>query len=345
MTFLLALSAIRLNLFNSSNDIGDPSLPPFSIGTTSDPNSTKKHLFLNIILHYYFVERYSRQLLILGLDLQQTLNELKVLIAGCGALGSAISELLARLGVGEITVVDADVVDITNLHRTHLFTEDDIGRPKAEVCAKKISQINSSIKASYIIDIIDEKNIEKIMENNNYIFDGLDNLYYKLLLNDAAIKMGIPLVYGGINGEYGSAKLIIPHSTACLSCFIHYEDNDTQNACDIIGVTPLIVELTATVQVNLMLNHLRGINDDYLYYIDSREVKIEKIRVERNPFCKSCSLGKLPFLNKEVPKPSCGIFRTDLKVDPNIDKPKISKSTTSTIICYPKIGCFEKRGR
>jgi adenylyltransferase/sulfurtransferase len=291
------------------------------------------------------VERYSRQLLVLGLELQQKLSELKVLIAGCGALGSTIAELLARLGVGEITVIDADIVDITNLHRTHLFTEDDVGKPKAEVCANKLSKINSTIKINYIIDIIDEKNIESIIINKDYIFDGLDNLYYKLLLNDAAIKMNIPLIYGGINGEYGSAKLIVPNKTSCLSCFVNYSNTgeETYNACDVVGVTPLIVELTASIQVSLMLKHLRGVIDNSLYYIDSREIEIEKINIQRSISCKSCSLREFPFLNQKILKPKCGIFRLPTE-DFNIEKPKVSKTSGRTILCYPKIGCFEKRG-
>lgn len=290
------------------------------------------------------MERYSRQLLVLGLGLQQKLSELKVLIAGCGALGSTIAELLARLGVGEITVVDADIVEVSNLHRTHLFDERDIGRPKAEVCGEKLKLINPSIKANYIIDIIDEKNIEELIKDKNYIFDGLDNLYYKLLLNDAAVKAGIPLIYGGINGEYGSAKLILPNKTSCLSCYIDYDNNEEQNACEVIGTTPLIVELTATVQVNLMLNHLRGAEDSRLYYIDSKEISIDKIYIEKNQKCRTCSLKEFPFLNSKKEKPSCGIFRSYINVE-GLEKPKISKINESILLCYPKIGCFEKRGR
>ncbi|WP_338600091.1 HesA/MoeB/ThiF family protein [Sulfolobus tengchongensis] len=346
MTFLLAFSAICLNLFSSSIDIGAPSLPPFSIGTTSNPRFTKKHLFLKIIVHYIFVERYSRQLLALGLETQQKLGELKVLIAGCGALGTVIAELLTRLGVGEITVIDADVVDITNLHRVHLFDENDIGKPKAEVCSKKLSLINSSIKVNHTIDVIDERNIENILSDKDYIFDALDNLYYKLLLNDAAVKMKKILIYGGINGEYGSAKLIVPNETSCLSCFINYseDDEETGNMCDVVGATPLIVELTATLQVNLMLNHLRGMPDYSLYYIDSRNINVEKIKVEKNSRCKACSLNEFPFLNQKIRKPKCGIFRTNLQVL-DIDKPEISKSMGSILLCYPNVGCFEKRGR
>ncbi|QGA54903.1 HesA/MoeB/ThiF family protein [Sulfolobus sp. E5-1-F] len=346
ITFLLALSAICLNLSNSSIDIGAPSLPPpFSIGTISIPTFSRQHLFLKIILHYNLVERYSRQLLVLGLEIQQRLNELKILIAGCGALGTSIAELLVRLGVGEITIVDADVVDITNLHRVHLFDENDVGKPKAEVCAKKLSLINSSIKLNYIIDILDEENVEKLISDKDYVFDALDSLYYKLLLNDAVVKLRKILIYGGINGEYGSAKLIDPNQTSCLSCFVNYSNQDEiGNSCDVIGTTPLIVELTATLQVNLMLNHLRGNADYSLFYIDSRELKIERINVEKNFQCKTCVLNEYPFLNHRVTKPNCGIFRVNMKV-PELDRPKIFKNIGNIILCYPNIGCFEKRGR
>ncbi|AKA73613.1 HesA/MoeB/ThiF family protein [Saccharolobus solfataricus] len=291
------------------------------------------------------MERYSRQLIVLGLGIQQRLNELKILIAGCGALGTAVAELLARLGVKELTIVDADVVDITNLHRVHLFDENDVGKPKAEVCAKKISLINSSIKINYIIDILDEENVERLISDKDYVFDALDSLYYKLLLNDAIVKLGKILIYGGINGEYGSAKLIDPSQTSCLSCFIDYSDQDEiGNSCDVIGTTPLIVELTATLQVNLMLNHLRGNPDYSLFYIDSRELKIERINIEKNSQCKTCVLNEYPFLYQKISKPKCGIFRTNMKI-PELDEPKVFKNLGNVTLCYPSIGCFEKRGR
>lgn len=290
-------------------------------------------------------QRYSRQLIVLGLGIQQRLNELKILIAGCGALGTAVAELLARLGVKELTIVDADVVDITNLHRVHLFDENDVGKPKAEVCAKKISLINSSIKINYIIDILDEENVERLISDKDYVFDALDSLYYKLLLNDAIVKLGKILIYGGINGEYGSAKLIDPSQTSCLSCFIDYSDQDEiGNSCDVIGTTPLIVELTATLQVNLMLNHLRGNPDYSLFYIDSRELKIERINIEKNSQCKTCVLNEYPFLYQKISKPKCGIFRTNMKI-PELDEPKVFKNLGNVTLCYPSIGCFEKRGR
>ena len=284
------------------------------------------------------MERYSRQILVLGFETQQKLSELKVTIVGCGALGTAIAEQLARLGVGYIRIVDADIVELSNLHRTRFFTEEDVGKPKVQVCKERISKINSSIHVEAIEDIIDQSNVEEIIAGSDYVFDALDNLFYRLVLNDACVKLGIPLIYGGVMGEYSSVKLIVPRKTSCLSCFLSYNDEDERNVCETIGTLNTVVDVTASLQVQLMLKHLMGEEDGNLYYVDLKNLRIDKIKIERNPNCQACAKGEFVYLNssKHV---SCGLMRVKGKAS---DKVNIEKVNDGLIICYPNGKCFKK---
>jgi adenylyltransferase/sulfurtransferase len=285
------------------------------------------------------VEKYSRQLLVLGLDLQLKLRELKITIVGCGALGSALAELLTRLGVGQIKIIDADIVEVSNLHRTHLFDENDVGKPKVLACAEKLRRINSDVKIFPVTDIITKENVEELIKGSDYVFDALDNLYYRLLLNDACVKLNIPLIYGGIMGEYASTKLVIPKTSACLSCFMSYEGND-ENACETVGTLDTVVDVITGIQVQLMLNHLRGIeNGEYLYYVDMKSLRVDKVLIKRNERCEACSLGEYKYLKFNFPL-NCGL--RIVKTDYDGDSIRIEKDDNSFIICYPYGKCFKK---
>ncbi|MBP1356888.1 MAG: HesA/MoeB/ThiF family protein, partial [Sulfolobus sp.] len=155
------------------------------------------------------MERYSRQLLVLGVELQEKIRKIRAAIVGCGALGTGIAELLARLGVGYLKLIDADYIELNNLHRTHLFEEDDLYKPKAVSCAEKIKKINSEVKVEPIIDIVTHDNVIKLLEDVDYVFDATDNILTRLIINDACVKLRKPFIYGGVSGLYGSVKLIL----------------------------------------------------------------------------------------------------------------------------------------
>ncbi|WP_236748944.1 HesA/MoeB/ThiF family protein [Acidianus manzaensis] len=289
------------------------------------------------------MERFSRQLLTLGIDVQQKIMESKVLVAGCGALGSALAEFLVRLGVKEITIVDADVVELSNLHRTHIFTEKDIMRPKVIVCKDYLNKINSDTKINAIEDIIDNSNAEEIVKNHDVVFDGLDNIYYRLILNDACIKNNIPLIYAGISGEYGSAKIVVPNKTSCLSCFL--QPYDTQDSCNVIGTTTIVPSIMASIQIQLFINYLRGEIDNNLILFDFKNLNIDKIKIEKNPECEACSYHKYKYLN-EKPPISCGLSRhkkqNNEKLIFSSNEIQIFKNEESYILCYGQ-KCYKKK--
>ncbi len=287
------------------------------------------------------MDRFSRQLLALGIDVQERIMNTKALVAGCGALGSSIAELLVRLGVKELKIVDADVVELSNLHRTHIFTEKDIMKPKVLACKEYLEKINSEVKIEPIFDIIDDTNVENLIKGVDVVFDGLDNVNYRLILNDACVKQGKPLIYAGISGEYGNAKLVIPEKTSCLSCFL--QPLDVQNACDVIGTTTVVPNILASIQVQLFINYLRGYSEDELILVDLKELRLDKIKMSRNPKCEACSLHEYKYLrNMEI---NCGLSRVEKARGDKIFSSngiELYKSDGDYIICYNQ-KCFKKR--
>src|SRR6476469_3066492 len=138
------------------------------------------------------MQRYHRQILLpqIGAAGQQKLLESRVLLIGCGALGSVIAEQLARAGVGFLRLIDRDIVELTNLQRQVLFDESDAANslPKAIAAEKRLAAINSSVQVEPIVADVDATNIERFIESSNLILDGTDNVATRYLINDVSVK-------------------------------------------------------------------------------------------------------------------------------------------------------------
>ena len=145
-------------------------------------------------------DRYHRQMLLPGFgeEGQKKLSKSKALIVGCGALGTVIANMMARAGVGELVIVDRDFIELTNLQRQVLFDESDVENsiPKAEAAKAKLAKINSQIKVTAIVDDVNHTNIEKLAQGCDIILDGVDNFETRFVVNDVAVKLGIPYIYG-----------------------------------------------------------------------------------------------------------------------------------------------------
>ncbi|MBP1358246.1 MAG: HesA/MoeB/ThiF family protein, partial [Sulfolobus sp.] len=269
---------------------------------------------------------------------------IRAAIVGCGALGTGIAELLARLGVGYLKLIDADYVELSNLNRTHLFEENDLYKPKAISCAEKIKKINSEVKVEPIIDVVTSDNVIKLLEDVDYVFDATDNILTRLIINDACVKLRKPFIYGGVSGLYGSVKLVLPYKTSCLACFMSYSDNDV-NACEVIGVVDTITSLVSTLEVQEMLNHLNGSEDGSLIYVDLKEMRFEKIDIEKNPNCEACGREDFVYL-KGTYKNECMhmVVSEPLNEHPVISNEwlKIYKTSSGVIVCYNNGKCFKR---
>ncbi|HKN82376.1 MAG TPA: ThiF family adenylyltransferase, partial [Pyrinomonadaceae bacterium] len=167
-------------------------------------------------------DRYSRQILFsgIGADGQQRLTAARVLIIGCGALGSAHAESLTRAGVGRLRIVDRDFVEPSNLQRQTMFTESDAEQrlPKAIASANHLRQINSSVEIEPQIVDVNYSIIEQLIDGCDVVVDGTDNFATRYLVNDACVKHDISWIYGAAVGSHGVTMTIRPHQTACLRC-------------------------------------------------------------------------------------------------------------------------------
>ncbi|HYO42017.1 MAG TPA: ThiF family adenylyltransferase [Candidatus Limnocylindrales bacterium] len=197
--------------------------------------------------------RYARQERYPGIGAagQARLGAAVVTVVGCGALGSASVNMLARGGVGEIRIIDRDVVELTNLQRQLLFEERDAeaGVPKAVAAAAAVARINSTIRAVPVVADLTPYNVRELLAGSSVVIDGTDNLETRYLLNDACVQNGLPWVYGGVIGSTGMAMAIVPRRTACFRClFPRAPDATRLETCETAGVLAAAVVTVASFQ-------------------------------------------------------------------------------------------------
>lgn len=212
-------------------------------------------------------ERYSRQILFeeIGEAGQRRLANSRVLIIGCGALGSAHAESLARAGVGSLRIVDRDFVEASNLQRQTMFTEKDAEErlPKAVAAASHIREINSDVQVEPEVIDVNHSNVERLIKGCHLVLDGTDNFDTRYLINDACVKHQISWIYGAAVGSYGVTMTIRPNQTPCLRCvFDEPPAAATAPTCDTAGVIMPIINVVAAVQVSEALKLLTGNIDD-----------------------------------------------------------------------------------
>ncbi len=259
--------------------------------------------------------KYSRQILFppIGREGQARLSAAKVAILGCGALGTTHASLLARAGVGCLRIIDRDFVEESNLQRQILFDESDAaGRlPKATAAERKLKQINSSISVEGVIADAQARNIEQLVSGFDLVLDGLDNFESRLLLNDAAVKLGLPWIYGAVVASYGVTLSVLPGSTACLSCVVPQAPEGIQETCDTAGVIAPAAAWVASIQAAEALKILCGrtaaLHGTLLSY-DVWQNRLQRVAVQRDPACRACGRREFIYLNAGSPAHSsmCG---------------------------------------
>ena len=193
-------------------------------------------------------DRYSRHTRFapVGEAGQARIRAARVVIVGCGALGTMEAELLARAGVGHLRIIDRDFVEWSNLQRQMLFDENDAreATPKAVAAARRLGQVNSSITVEPTVADLTAANYEDLLEDADLILDGTDNFETRFLMNDAAVAANIPWIYGAAVGSYGIKMAIDPGRTACLRCVYPEPPTGAQPTCETDGV---LAPVTATI--------------------------------------------------------------------------------------------------
>ena len=254
-----------------------------------------KHIKLTELRNYE-VEKYLRQITLddIGLEGQTRLRNATVAVIGLGGLGSLIAMQLTAMGVGTLKIVDRDVVDVSNLHRQYLYDTKLVGIPKVEAATIKLKRLNPDVEIVPYPTSFNKFNAKEILKSVDVIVDGLDRIEPRYILNEVAVNLNIPYIFGAGVSSYGSISTIIPHETACLRCFYSDLRDDDLPRCSIVGVHPSLLGIVASIEVSEAVRvvtrkepHLKG----KLMFIDLHNFDFEVVPLNKNPNCPVCGVS------------------------------------------------------
>jgi molybdopterin-synthase adenylyltransferase len=230
----------------------------------------------------------------------------RVLIIGCGALGTAQAESLARAGVGHLRLLDRDFVESSNLQRQTMFTERDAHErlPKSIACAAHLAEINSAVQVESEVADVNHTNIERFIQDCDVVLDGTDNYSTRYLINDACVKHQVNWVYGAAVGSCGATMTVRPGTTPCLRCVFETPPQPgSAPTCDTAGVIMPIISVVAAIQVSETLKLLMGRMDELhgsLMQVDIWSSEWHRIALKRPwPDCPTCGLRQFTTLDAE----------------------------------------------
>lgn len=251
------------------------------------------------------INRYNRQSRYrrFGEEGQRRLQTMNVMILGAGALGSNLAEMLTRMGVHEISIIDMDIVELSNLHRQALYDEEDAQQmlPKVEALKSKLNKINATTKINTLYEELTSTNIEKILSDHNpdIVMDGMDHFEIRYLINEACHKLQIPWIYGAAVGSKGTVYAI-DYKGPCLKCLLQAIPN-TGESCAINGVLPPVINQVVSIQVSELMRYASGEGfSKKLITVDTFELKQQAINIDglKNNECHVCEQDDYELLNK-----------------------------------------------
>jgi len=240
-------------------------------------------------------QRYSRHLLIpeVGSTGQAKLLSSKVLLIGAGGLGSPAALYLAAAGVGTIGLIDFDVVDLSNLQRQVLHTNDRVGEKKVESARKTINALNPDVTVVGHDDMLVAANVERIIAGYDVVVDGTDTFETRYILNDAAVLAGIPVVHASVFRFEGQLTTFVPYEGPCYRCLYPAPPPpELAPGCSVAGVLGVVPGIMGLLQANEVLKILLGIGMTLagrLLLFDALETEFTELRLRRDPACPVCS--------------------------------------------------------
>lgn len=248
--------------------------PPVSGGATLTPEE---------------LERYNRQIIISGFEKrgQRKLKRARVLVAGLGGLGSPASAYLVAAGVGHLTILDAERVELSNLNRQILHWSSDVGRPKAASAIEKLSKMNPNVELESRPEAVTRENADELVGSVDLVIDGMDNYHARYLLNEACVRRQVPFIHGAVEGFMGQMTTIIPGEGPCLRCIFPKEPPSAQ-VRPVLGPTPGVVGcLQAMEAIKLIVGIGKPLVGQMLLF-DGGEMIFDFIQVRRDPNCPTC---------------------------------------------------------
>ena len=248
-----------------------------------------------MILSEEQINRYSRQIVLkeVGGIGQKKLLDSKITIVGLGALGSPVAYYLSAAGIGNLKIVDYDIVDISNLHRQILHFTKDVNREKTESAYEKLHALNPDCNIELVKERIIPSNVKKIINGSDFVIDGSDNLPTKMLINDACINLKIPFTIAGVLRFHGQIMTVIPESkTTCYRCiFGDIQEAPTGMSCSQAGVIGPVTGILGCMEANEAIKSILDIGDlivNKILYVDLLVNSYDFINVYRDENCIAC---------------------------------------------------------
>lgn len=235
-------------------------------------------------------ERYLSQVAIREIfpSGQRKINESSVVVIGLGGTGSGVAELLARMGIGKIVIVDNDIIEMSNLNRQSLYKEKDIGSKKVNVAKRELKELNEETEVEAIDTRLNFSNAKDLLCKGKLTIDGTDNYTARNIINSTSVKLGKPWVFSAVEGTFGYVKAIMPGETSCLSCF-GYPTEGEGVSCTAQGVVPTAVRLISSIATTIALRMILGesVRGDLIYF-DVWKPSFESLEIPRNESCPVC---------------------------------------------------------
>lgn len=241
------------------------------------------------------LERYARHIVLpqVGGVGQRKLQSARVGVIGAGGIGNAVIPALAGAGIGQLTIIDDDLVELANLHRQPLFKENDAGQPKAELAADFVRNLNQFVEVEAIRQRIETANAPELLAGHDLVIDGSDNFATRLAVSDACVKLGTPLLSAAAVQFQGQVGLF--RSKPCYRCFVGdaFDADDCDN-CAELGVLGALAASAGSFAALLAINAIVGIGDDpagKIHLFDGERLEWRSIRIPADPSCKACGSG------------------------------------------------------
>ena len=241
-----------------------------------------------------YFERYKRHILIknIGGRGQKKLVQAKVLLVGLGGIGSTVLQHLAAAGIGKIGLVDQDTVALSNLQRQTIYTFEDIGRKKVSVASNFVKNLNKNVDISEYDFFLNANNSASVIGEYDIILDGTDNVESRELINQHCVKLGKPLIFGGVSGWEGLVSLLVYKNSACFSCiFTNSEKRPTFFDCSsegVLGVTTSLVGTLMVAETIKLICNTGQLLTNKLLICDALSGVTETLNVQKNEQCNVC---------------------------------------------------------
>lgn len=238
------------------------------------------------------IKRYARQILLnnIGINGQEKILSTKVLVVGLGGLGSNVAMQLVRMGIGAITVIDDDVVDISNLQRQILYEEIDIGKSKIDCGIKKLRSINGVANIKGINGKVTEENADKLVSQFDIIVDCTDNFFTRGILNRACIKNKKTCIFGSVRGFEGSMTVLFKGESACYECLMgnlnRLKELDNKNkTTGVLGATVAIIASMQAIEVIKIILNIGEISKNKLIVFNALDMSSQIIEFAKRKEC------------------------------------------------------------